>query len=356
MSQQGTRQHDHAFGQDLKKPGETRTLLVVLLTTATMLLEIVAGSIFGSMALLADGLHMASHAVALAIAVLAYIYARRHAHDQRFSFGTGKVNSLAGFTGALLLAGFAAVMVWESVHRLFTPVTIAFDQALIVATLGLIVNGLSVVILGHDTPFDDAHDHADSHTHDPDDAHDHDAHDHDAHDHDAHDHDDSVAHDIEPAHHHTHDSRPHHHHAHDHNLRSAYLHVLADALTSFLAIAALLAGKYFGQNWLDPAMGVLGAALVTRWSIGLLWTTSRVLLDHQGPASACTAIRTAWESHGATVTDLHLWLVAPGTFSLMATLESDQTQSPDDYRQLIPAGLGVAHATIEVHRRTVSGK
>lgn len=337
--QQGTRQHDHAFGQDRKKPGETRTLLVVLLTTATMLLEIVAGSIFGSMALLADGLHMASHAVALAIAVLAYVYARRHAHDERFSFGTGKVNSLAGFTGALLLAGFAAIMVWESVHRLITPVTIAFDQALVVATLGLIVNGLSVVILGHDSPFDDAHDHADSHSHEP---------------HDDHDHGDSVGHDVEPAHHHAHESSHHHHHAHDHNLRSAYLHVLADALTSFLAIAALLAGKFFGQNWLDPAMGVLGAVLVARWSIGLLLTTSRVLLDHQGPASACAAIRTAWESHGATVTDLHLWLVAPGTFSLEATLESDQTLSPDDYRRLIPAGWGVAHATIEVHRRTTS--
>jgi cation diffusion facilitator family transporter len=337
MSQQGTRKHDHAFGQDRKKPGETRTLLVVLLTTATMFLEIVAGSVFGSMALLADGLHMASHAVALAIAVLAYVYARRHAHDERFSFGTGKVNSLAGFTGALLLAGFALVMVWESVHRLFTPVTIAFTQALIVATLGLIVNGLSVVILGHDSPLDEAHDHADSVPHDHDDDSEHDGTETKVVGH---------THQLTPDLDHHHD----HHHAHDHNLRSAYLHVLADALTSFLAIAALLAGKYFGQNWMDPAMGVLGAALVARWSVGLLLTTSRVLLDHQGPVSACSAIRAAWESQGATVTDLHLWLVAPGKFSLVATLESDQPRLPDDYRRLIPAELGIAHATIEVNR------
>ena len=143
----------------------------------------------------------------------------------------------------------------------------------------------------------------------------------------------------------------HHHHAHDHNLRSAYLHVLADALTSFLAIAALLAGKYFGQAWLDPAMGVLGAVLVARWSIGLLLTTSRVLLDHQGPASVCSAIRTAWEAKGATVTDLHLWVVAPGKYSLVAAIETDAAQLPDDYRRLIPTGLGIAHATIEVNRR-----
>lgn len=335
MSQQGTRKHDHAFGQDHKKPGETRTLLVVLLTTATMILEIVAGTMFGSMALLADGLHMASHAVALAIAVLAYVYARRHAHDERFSFGTGKVNSLAGFTGALLLAGFATVMVWESVHRLITPVAIHFNQALVVATIGLIVNGLSVVILGHDSPLDGSRAHADSVPHD----------------HGDHDEGGVTGMGVGEAPRHASNLAEHHHHpAHDHNLRSAYLHVLADALTSFLAIAALLAGKYFGQNWLDPAMGVLGAALVTRWSVGLLWTTSRVLLDHQGPASACSAIRTAWESHGATVTDLHLWVVAPGKFSLVATLESAQPQSPDDYRRLIPAGLGIAHATIEVHR------
>ena len=224
-----------------------RTLVVVLLTTATMLLEIVAGSIFGSMALLADGLHMASHAVALAIAVFAYVYARRHAHDERFSFGTGKVNSLAGFTGAVLLALFAVVMVWESVHRLITPIAIAFDQALVVATIGLLVNGLSVVILGHDSPFDDAHDHSESHPHEHDGGRDE---------------GDSEGAGIAHVHGHAPDHDLHHHHAHDHNLRSAYLHVLADALTSFLAIAALMAGKYFGQAWLDPAMGVLGAVLV----------------------------------------------------------------------------------------------
>ena len=147
--QPGSSNHDHAFGQHRKKPGEPRTLLVALLTAATMVLEIAAGISFGSMALLADGLHMASHATALAIAMFAYVYARRHAHDERFSFGTGKINSLAGFTGAILLAMFAVIMAWESVERLIAPVSIAFNQALIVATIGLVVNGLSVVILGH---------------------------------------------------------------------------------------------------------------------------------------------------------------------------------------------------------------
>ena len=217
-------EHDHTFGQDRRKPGETRTLVVVLLTAGTMIIEIVAGIAYGSMALLADGLHMASHASALAIALFAYVYARRHAHDDRFCFGTGKVNSLAGYTGAVLLAVIAVAMAWESIHRMFEPVPIAFNQALIVAFLGLLVNGLSVVILdvGHADGGHDSHEHGDHHAHE----------------------------------HHEH----RHAGGHDHNLRSAYLHVLADALTSMLAIAALLAGKYFGLGWLDPVMGVIGGS------------------------------------------------------------------------------------------------
>ncbi|MHB0954863.1 MAG: CDF family Co(II)/Ni(II) efflux transporter DmeF [Pirellulaceae bacterium] len=327
LIEHGTWNHDHTFGQDRRKPGELRTLLVVLLTTATMVLEIAAGVAYGSMALLADGLHMASHATALAIAMCAYIYARRHANDERFSFGTGKVNSLAGFTGAVLLAVFAGIMVWESIERLIVPISIAFNQALIVATVGLVVNGLSVVILGH--PGEAGHD---------DDRHDqhrraagavsgHDPHGHD-HDHDDHD-----------------------HHAHDHNLRSAYLHVLADALTSVLAIFALLAGKFYGLSWLDPAMGVVGAMLVARWSIGLVRVTSRVLLDRQGPQAACAAIRSALEASGdTTVTDLHLWSVAPGKFSLILAVATRGASSPDDYRRKLPGHLGLVHVTIEVNR------
>lgn len=310
--QHGSWNHDHTFGQDRKKPGEPRTLLVALLTAATMVLEIAAGIAYGSMALLADGLHMASHATALAIAMFAYIYARRHAHDERFSFGTGKVNSLAGFTGAVLLAMFAVIMAWESIARLLAPVSIAFNQALIVATIGLIVNGLSVVILGHPgepdqgEPPDEGHDHGHSHAHD--------------------------------------------HHAHDHNLRSAYLHVLADALTSVLAILALLAGKFYGLAWLDPAMGVVGALLVARWSIGLVRVTSRVLLDRQGPQPACAAIRAAVEVSGdTTVTDLHYWSVAPGKYNLILVLATRGAYAPNDFRRQLPSDLGIVHATIAVH-------
>ena len=296
-------------------PGELRTLIVILITTATMVVEIVAGVAFGSMALLADGLHMASHASALAISLFAYVYARRHAHDERFCFGTGKVNSLAGFTGAVLLALFALLMVWESAARLLNPVEIAFNQAIGVAVLGLIVNGLSVFILGGGDP----HDHHDD------------------------DHDQS---------HHT----EHHREHHDHNLRSAYLHVLADALTSVLAIFALLGGKYLGLNWLDPVMGVVGAILIARWSIGLLRTTSRVLLDHQGPDSIRHAIRQNLEElTGATVVDLHLWQIGPGLYSLAVSLIASDPRSPEHYRPYLPKTSGLAHVTIEVHHATPQG-
>ncbi|MEO0869101.1 MAG: CDF family Co(II)/Ni(II) efflux transporter DmeF, partial [Cyanobacteria bacterium J06642_11] len=194
-------QHTHAFGQDRKQRGEFRTIIVIAITAMMMVVEVTTGIIFGSMSLLADGLHMASHAAALTINAFAYIYARRHAHDAKYSFGTGKVNALGGFTGAVLLAIFALMMAWESVGRIANPVEIAFNQAIFVAALGLIVNGASVFILGHN-------------------------HDHSGHEHDGH--------------HHHHDHSGHEHHAHghhhDHNLQAAYLHVLADALTSLLAI------------------------------------------------------------------------------------------------------------------------
>jgi len=308
--------HDHVFGQDQKRPGELRTLIVIVLTAATMVLEITAGLIFGSMALLADGLHMASHAVALAIAMFAYIYARRHAHDQRFSFGTGKVNSLAGFTGALLLAGFALIMAWESVARLISPVEIAFNQAIAVAVIGLIVNGLSVFILD----VGDGHDHGHGHGHDHEHGHGHD----------------------------------HDHGHHDHNLRSAYLHVLADALTSVLAIVALLAGKYWGWHWLDPVMGVVGALLVARWSVGLLRSTSRVLLDHQGPVSLRDAIHGKLEELPDTeIADLHLWQIGPGIYSLVLSVVSSDPQPPDFYKRRLSHLSGVAHITIEVQGQDV---
>ena len=302
--------HSHSFGQDLKRPGESRTIIVIVVTAAMMVVEIATGILFGSMALLADGLHMASHAAALSINAFAYIYARRHAHDDRFSFGTGKVNALGGFSGAVLLAVFAAMMAVESLVRLFNPVAIAFNQAIFVAIIGLMVNGLSMLILGHK---DDSH-----HGHD---------HGHDFHGND-HDH-------------------PHH----DHNLRSAYLHVLADALTSFLAIFALLAAKYVGLVWMDPLMGIVGAILVSRWSIGLLVGTSHVLLDRQAPVDVQQKVVDGIEKNGDNrVVDLHLWTVGPDIYAAIVSVATEIPKPPEYYKQLIPSDFKLVHVTVEVNR------
>ena len=309
--------HDHVFGQDRPQEGERRTLIVVGLTAVTMVVEIVAGVAFGSMALLADGLHMASHAVALGIAAFAYRYARRHARDARFSFGTGKVNALAGYSGAVLLGVFALWMAVESVGRFIEPVSIVFDQAVAVAGLGLLVNGASVFILGaagHDHGHGHGHEHGHEHGHD---------------------------------HGHEHGENGHG----DLNLRAAYLHVLADALTSLLAIGALLAGKFFGAIWLDPMMGIVGAVLVARWSWGLLRDSGWVLLDRQESDSITSHIRTSLEAGGdARVTDLHVWTIAPGVRTAIIALEAADPASPSAYRERIPADLDLAHVTIEVGR------
>lgn len=294
-------EHAHAFGQDRQHEGERKTGIVVGMTVTMMAIEIAAGIIFGSMALLADGLHMASHAVALSINVFAYVYARRLAHDKRFSFGTGKVNALGGFTGAILLGVVALVMVWESAKRIVSPVQISFNQAILVAVIGLVVNGISVLIL-------------------------------------------NVKHD-----HHGHVNHDHDHHHHDHNLRSAYLHVLADALTSVLAIFALLMAKYFGLNWMDPAMGILGAILVSRWSLGLLRTTSHALLDRQGPQELEEKIKERIEMDGdSRVTDLHLWAVGPNIYSAIISVVAHHPLQPEQYKKQISSDLGLVHITVEV--------
>ena len=293
--------HSHNFGQDAKRPGESRTFIVIAITASMMIVEITAGIFFGSMALLADGLHMGSHAVALAINAFAYVYARRHAHNQRYSFGTGKVNTLGGYTGAILLAVFAAMMVFESISRFITPAEIAFNQAIFVATLGLIVNGASVFILDVDHHHDNEHSHS-------------------------------------------------HSHHHDHNLKSAYLHVLADALTSLLAIFALLIAKYFGAIWMDPLMGIVGAILVTRWSIGLLKTTSAVLLDEQGSHMDCEKIHEVIESGGEhRIVDLHIWSVGPGASAGIVSIVSTNPQPPSHYKMLIEGTINLKHLSIEVH-------
>ena len=301
--------HEHVFRQDEKRAGENRTLLIVVITAIMMVVEIAAGVIYGSMALLADGLHMGSHATALGIAVFAYVVSRRLAADRRFSFGVGKINSLAGFASAILLLGFALMMIVESLGRFINPVAIAFDQALIVAMLGLVVNGASAWVLVS-TPHDHQHDH----------------------------HHDDI-------HGHAHD------HSHDHNLRAAYLHVLADALTSLLAIAALLAGKYVGADWLDPFMGIVGGALVARWSYGLIQETSRVLLDAQVEASHLAALRNSIESGSADrVSDLHVWRIGHGIHAAEIAVVSDEPRTPGYYKSLIPREFSIAHISVEVHR------
>ena len=287
--------HSHAFGQDKKQSGEFRTFIVIAITSSMMLVEIVAGLAFGSMALLADGLHMGSHTIALSINAFAYVYARHNANNERYSFGTGKVNTLGGYTGAILLAVVASMMAWESVERLIAPISIAFNQAIIVAVLGLVVNGASVFILG----INQGHEHE--------------------------------------------------HHRHDHNLRSAYFHVLADAITSLLAIFALLVGKYFGAVWMDSVMGVVGAALVARWSLGLLKSTGVILLDQQSSKETQDSIRKTIENDDNRIVDLHLWAVGPDIYSAVISIVSRSPQQPEYYKSLLANDLTLDHVSIEVH-------
>ena len=300
--------HAHVFDQDQQSSGETRTLIIVVVTAIMMVIEISTGLITGSMALLADGLHMASHTVALGISVFAYVISRRMASDRRFAFGVGKINSLAGFASAILLLGFASTMAIESADRLINPVAIVFEQAIIVAVVGLVVNGFSAWFL-ISTP----HEHIHSHGHEHANEHGH----------------------------------------HDHNLRGAYLHVLADALTSILAILALVAGKYMGASWLDPTMGIVGAILVTRWSYGLIRETGKVLLDNQADQCHLDDLQMAIEgSSSDRLTDLHLWSIGHGIFSAELAVVSDDPKSPEHYKSLIPANLNIVHATVEVHQCT----
>jgi len=323
--------HDHTFGQDEKRSAEKRTLMVSIVTVLTMAVEIVAGLAFGSMALLADGLHMGSHASALAISVFAYRYTRVHARDARFNFGTGKVNSLAAFASALMLAFFAFAMAWESARRFISPVAIGFDQAILVAVLGLFVNGACLVILG-------GHGHSHERGRRERDEDGHLAREHPPHAGEGKNH----RHDV-------HHSSIGHQHP-DHNLRSAYLHVLADALTSVLAIFALLAGKYLGQRWLDPCMGLVGAALVVNWSWKLLRSSSHVLLDMQAPGEVGEAIRKSIESEGDNrVSDLHVWSVGPGIHAAEIAIVSSRPMDPDSYYSLLPKELGLVHVTFETH-------
>lgn len=293
--------HGHDFSYHWAK-GETRVKQVFILTVLTMAVEIVAGAAFGSMALLADGWHMGTHATAFAITIFAYWYAKKHADDGRFTFGTGKVGALGGFASAVTLAGVALYMTIESVQRLFQPRLILFNEAIAVAVLGLAVNLICALLLN------DHHDHEDHHG-----------------------------------------ASPKHHHA-DHNIRGAYLHVIADALTSVLAIAALVLGKYFGWMRLDPVIGMVGAVVIARWALGLARDTSAMLLDHTPDAETTEAVRELIESDADNrIADLHLWKVGPGDYAALISVVTHFPKNPEYYKKLLAELTEITHVTVEVN-------
>ncbi|WP_089175085.1 CDF family Co(II)/Ni(II) efflux transporter DmeF [Bosea sp. AS-1] len=328
-------QHQHVFLGSEHDRHERRTWLVVGLTTVMMVAEIVAGTVFGSMALMADGWHMSTHAAALGIAAFAYRFARQHAHDRRFSFGTGKLGDLAAFASALLLMFIALAVAGESALRLYTPIAIDFTQATAIAVLGLAVNLVSAWLLRGEH----GHHHGHSHGGTGHRGHDH-AHDHD---HDDHDHSD---------HHHGHHS--HGGHGADTNLRAAYMHVIADAFTSVLAIAALLGGRYYGWVWLDPVMGIVGAGVIAHWSIGLLRSSGAVLLDTVPDETLAERIGERLAAEGAEVADLHLWQVGPGHRSAIVSIVTGEPKPPATYKALLADLPTLSHVTIEVNARPLA--
>ena len=292
--------HDHVFlGSDHHRH-ERRTWLVVGLTATMMVAEIIGGHVFGSMAVVADGWHMSTHAAALSIAALSYRFARTHAHDARFAFGTGKLGELAAFSSAIILAIVALLIGYESVSRLLAPVPISFDEATLVAAIGLAVNLLSAWLL-----FDHDHHHAAG--------------------------DDQG-------------------HGRDTNIRAAYLHVLADALTSILAIVALLAARFLNWVWLDPVMAIVGALVIAQWSRGLIMSAGAVLLDTVPSSHLVAAIRERLERGDDRVTDLHLWRLGPGHSALIVTIISDRPEPPASYKERLAGFDGLSHITVEVDR------
>jgi cation diffusion facilitator family transporter len=319
-------QHEHVFLGDDHERNERRTWFVIALTATMMVVEIVAGTIYGSMALVADGWHMSTHAAAMLISALAYVYARRHARDPRFTFGTGKLGDLAGFASAIILALIALLIGWESLLRLANPIPIDFGQAIAVAVTGLVVNLASAWLLR------DGHHHHGHHHH----------HSHGQHDHGHHGHHDHGPYD------------EHHHHGHqaagrDNNLRAAYLHVLADALTSVLAIIALVAGRSYGWIWLDPLMGIIGALVIARWSWGLIRDAGIILLDIVPDGEALPQeIREALEREADRITDLHVWQVGPGHHAAIISLASPTPKAPSTYKDRLSHLHELSHVTVEV--------
>ena len=325
------RTHDHVFLGAQHAHNERKTWFVVALTVTMMLAEIGAGSIFGSMALLADGWHMATHAAALGIAGLAYLLARQYAGHTRFTFGTGKFGELAAFSSALILMMIAVQIAYESVLRLFAPVPIAYGQAIAVAFLGLGVNLASAWLLR------DSHHHHHGHVHGS--AHDHD---------DEADEDDDDDHGEDDHDHHDHDHAHGGHHGHDNNLRAAYIHVLADAATSVLAIVALVIAAFSGWRWTDPLVGLVGSVVIASWASGLLRDAGAVLLDVSADKDLEGVIRARLENNGDRVTDLHLWQVGPGHRAAVISLISEAPRPPAIYKEQLRDLTGLSHVTVEV--------
>jgi cation diffusion facilitator family transporter len=313
--------HPHIFLGDAHERNERKTWAVISICAAMMLAEIVGGLWFGSVALIADGFHMLTHAGALLIAALAYTYSRRYARDERLAFGTGKLGDLAAFTSAIALAMIALLIGYESVGRLIYPVPIAFDQAILIAMLGLAVNLLSAFLLRDD--HDRGHAQGHDHEHDHDGEHDHEH--------------PRDGHRIADFH-------------FDHNLRAAFVHVMADAAVSVLVIIGLVVGRQFGWVWMDPLMGLVATVVILSWSWTLVRSAGAVLLDACADPALSRKIATRLEQSGDRVSDLHLWRIGPGHLAAIISLVSDDPDTPSHYKKRLAGLSGLSHVTIEVER------
>jgi len=324
--------HDHVFLAPGHEHAERRTWAVIALCVAMMVAEIGGGWLFGSIALVADGLHMSTHAGALLLAALAYRYAKRHVGDARFTFGTGKFGDLAGFTSAIVLAMIALLIGYEAVGRLLAPVPIAFGQAIPIACLGLAVNVASVWLLGGGHHGHDHHHGHDAHGH-------HDDHE-DHHGHDHHDHDDHAK-----LHHHAHNST-----GRDNNMRAAVVHVIADAAVSVLVIIGLLLAREFGWQWIDPVVGMVGAVVIASWAWGLVRDTGAILLDMTPDSGLAARLRQVVETEGDRIADLHVWRLGPGHLGAIVSVQTVHARDCAYYREKLRGFADLSHVTVEVHR------
>lgn len=320
---QATDGHHHVFLGTGHEQNERKTWAVIALCSVMMIVEIVGGTMFGSLALVADGLHMSTHAGAMLIAALAYTYARRHAHDSRFVFGTGKLGDLAGFTSAIVLAMIALLIGYEAIARFLSPVPIHFAEAIPIAVVGLMVNIASAWLLSGGEHPGHSHGHGD--------------------------HEHEHSHDGEE---HLHDHAPHGGHsgaAHrDNNIRSAYVHVIADAAVSVLAITGLVLARIFGWMWMDPLAGIIGAIVIANWSFTLIRDTGRILLDMNPDPRMTEMLREAIESDGDRLVDLHLWRLGPGHLGALVSVLTEKSRDCDFYRERLKNYKTLSHVTVEV--------